>query len=150
MQVTYRKATEADLPNLLPLLQSLFAIELDFTYSPDLQLRGLQMLLGVEQAAIIVALEQNNTIGMVTGQLTISTAEGGKSLLIEDLVVAQEYQRLGIGGNLLQEIAKWGSSQNASRMQLLADRTNLPALQFYTGNGWKKTQLIALRKYFTH
>ncbi len=148
MQITYRRATEADLPDLLPLLQTLFAVEVDFTFSADVQLRGLRLLLDSGQAAIIIALEQKIVVGMITGQLTISTAEGGNSLLIEDLVITEKYQRTGIGNKLLQEIAKWGSSRYASRMQLLADNANVTALNFYKKNGWKKTQLIALRKYF--
>ncbi len=149
MRLTYRKATEADLPDLLPLLQTLFAIEVDFTFSADLQLRGLRMLLDCEQAEIIIALEQKNVVGMITGQLTISTAEGGMSLLIEDLVITEEYRGNGIGNKLLHEITKWGGTRNASRMQLLADEANGAALEFYRKNGWKKTQLIALRKYFS-
>ena len=34
-------------------------------------------------------------------------------------------------------------------MQLLADRTNHPALDFYRRQGWQHTQLICLRKYST-
>ena len=149
MHLTYRKATEADLPDLLPLLQTLFAIEVDFTFSADLQLCGLRMLLDCEHAAIIIALEQKKVIGMITGQLTISTAEGGMSLLIEDLVITEKYRGIGVGNKLLHEITKWGSTRNASRMQLLADKANVAALEFYRKNGWKKTQLIALRKYFS-
>lgn len=144
----FRKATEADLPDLLPLLQSLFALEEDFTFSAELQLRGLQMLLESDQAVIIVALDKETVVGMVTGQLTISTAEGGTSLLIEDLVISEVFRGYGIGRQLLHDIGKWGSSQKALRMQLLADSNNLPALEFYTHQGWSRTNLIGFRKYY--
>jgi hypothetical protein len=34
------------------------------------------------------------------------------------------------------------------RLQLLADAENEPALAFYGKSGWKRTQLICLRKRF--
>ncbi len=148
MSIHYRKATEADLPDLLPLLQSLFALEEDFTFSAELQLRGMQLLLESPQAVIIIALNQKSVAGMISGQLTISTAEGGASLLIEDLVIAEFVRGNGIGRKLLEEIGKWGRSHNALRMQLLADKNNLPALEFYQHLGWSKTNLIGLRNYY--
>ncbi len=147
MLINYRHATEADLPELLPLLKSLFALEVDFTFSASLQIRGLQLLLESTGATIILGLYQEKVVGMITGQLTISTAEGGPSLLIEDLVVAEEFHGCGVGSNLLAEIGQWGNSHNANRMQLLADYTNQPALDFYKHNGWQRTNLIGLRKH---
>jgi ribosomal protein S18 acetylase RimI-like enzyme len=32
-----------------------------------------------------------------------------------------------------------------SRLQLLADMDNAPALDFYTRRGWRRTSLLALR-----
>jgi hypothetical protein len=36
--------------------------------------------------------------------------------------------------------------QGMTRLQLLADKSNSPALAFYTRQGWQSTQLFALRK----
>lgn len=140
---------ESDLPFLVGFLEQLFAIEEDFTFSRDTQLKGLEMLAGSASSAIMVAEDSSRIIGMVTGQLLISTAEGGRCLLIEDLFVKTEARGQGIGRKLLQAIGKWGFDHGAKRMQLLADRDNLPALDFYAKSGWMQTKLICLRRYFS-
>ena len=84
---------------------------------------------------------------MVTGQLTISTAEGTTALLVEDLFVAVPYRKKKIATSLLQELGSWAFKNGASRMQLLADKNNESALEFYHKDGWQSTQLVCLRKY---
>lgn len=147
--VVYRQATRADITALLQLLHQLFAIEEDFTFHPDRQKRGLELLLDTPEAIIVVAETDHEVIGMATGQKVISTAEGGPALLVEDVVVARPWQRSGIGSDLLREVSIWGRQQGARRMQLLADRNNEPALCFYRENYWQQTELICLRKYQT-
>ena len=144
-----RLAVQSDIPAMVALLHRLFTIEADFQFSAERQHRGLELLLGSGTAAIMVAEEESEVVGMVSAQLVISTAEGGPSLLIEDLVVAANRQSQGIGTALLLAVEEWGSAKGADRMQLLADRTNLPALDFYRRKGWRATQLICLRKYST-
>jgi GNAT superfamily N-acetyltransferase len=144
-----RPATGSDIPAMLVLLHQLFTIEADFVFSGERQQRGLELLLAADAARVTVAEEQGGVVGMATGQLVISTAEGGPSLLVEDLVVAPTWQNLGIGTSLLNALAAWGADRGAGRMQLLADRTNGPALDFYRLKDWRETQLICLRKYST-
>ena len=55
------------------------------------------MLLAHETAIILVAEAAGQVIGMCSGQLTISTAEGGFALLVEDVVVAGPWQGKGVG-----------------------------------------------------
>ena len=145
-QPIIRGAVPADVDALLPLLRDLFSIEEDFVFQADQQRRGLVMLLAVKNAQVLVAETDGHIIGMCTGQLTISTAEGGPSMLVEDVVVRQDARRRGTGRRLLDAIVRWGEQQGASRMQLLADRHNTPALRFYERLGWKTTNLICLKK----
>jgi GNAT superfamily N-acetyltransferase len=84
-------------------------------------------------------------IAMATAQLVVSTAEGAWSAWIEDVVVAQNFRRLGIGGSLLAALLDWAREKGATRAQLLADRSNAPALDFYRRLGWQSTQLGAWR-----
>jgi GNAT superfamily N-acetyltransferase len=136
-----------DLDDMVLLLQQLFGIEKDFHFDADRQRKGLELLLDSTRSVIMVAKEQDSVIGMATGQLVISTAEGGPSLLVEDVVVKVSRQNEGIGSKLLQGLGEWGAERGAGRMQLLADRTNSSALNFYHRQGWQLTQLICLRKF---
>ena len=142
-----RPAKREDLEPMLLLLQQLFGIEEDFCFDAARQRKGLELLLDSPSSAIIVAEKQDLVIAMGTAQLVISTAEGRPSLLVEDVVVKPSWQKQGIGSQLLQTLADWGADKGARRMQLLADRTNFPALDFYHRDGWQQTQLICLRKF---
>ena len=142
-----RPARPADIPCMVGLLELLFAIEADFTADATRQSQGLALLIQQPLACIMVADNEGLVVGMCSGQLTISTAEGGYSLLIEDLVVATEYRGRSIGPSLLEAVATWAAGHGAARMQLLADRDNVSALGFYRRIGWKDTSLICLRQY---
>ncbi|MFT5699956.1 MAG: ribosomal protein S18 acetylase RimI-like enzyme [Desulforhopalus sp.] len=142
-----RRATIEDVENLLPLLELLLGIEQDFTFDATRQKRGLQLLLQQPSAAIFLAEQDGVVIGMVTGQITISTAEGGLALLVEDLVVAPEYRNKNIARTLLTSLGNWAQENSANRMQLLADANNHKALDFYKKCGWNHTKLICLRKF---
>lgn len=43
----------------------------------------------------------------------------------------------------------WAVKKGLRRLQLLADKTNIPALRYYKCAGWQQTNLIGLRKYPT-
>ncbi|MDO9139860.1 MAG: GNAT family N-acetyltransferase, partial [Methylobacter sp.] len=53
--VNIRTAQPKDVPQLVVLLQTLFAIEADFDFDADKQARGLQLLLHSDNACIWVA-----------------------------------------------------------------------------------------------
>jgi GNAT superfamily N-acetyltransferase len=142
-----RPACPEDLDRLTELLKVLFSVEEDFTFNQTLQQRGLQLMLENDRGCILVAEVDGQVIGMCTGQLTISTAEGRQALLVEDVVVDASFLGQGVGRSLMEAIGAWAKKQGASRLQLLADRNNAPALEFYKRLGWQSTALICLRKY---
>ena len=142
-----RAAEGRDLAVLVDLLEALFSIEADFRPDPDRQRRGLARLLAEPaRAGVLVAERGGAVIGMVTAQLVVSTAEGGASAWVEDMVVAEAERGRGIGRRLLEAIEAWAAARGASRLQLLADRENAPALAFYARLGWGPTRLVCLRR----
>ncbi|MFA7347817.1 MAG: GNAT family N-acetyltransferase [Desulfurivibrionaceae bacterium] len=145
-QTAIRPALLGDLDGLVDLLRMLFAIEADFAFDAALQRRGLAMLLAHEGAVILVAEAAGRVVGMCSGQLTISTAEGGFSLLVEDVVVAEAWQGKGVGRALLAALEQWAADRKIGRLQLLADRNNAAALEFYRRLGWQGTELICQRR----
>jgi ribosomal protein S18 acetylase RimI-like enzyme len=146
--ITVRIAKPSDIPKLVELLKELFTIEADFDFDQEKQAHGLNLLLNSEKDCILVAelLSDNKVLGMCTVQTLISTAEGGPVGLLEDLVVAADFRHHGIGAKLLAEAVNWAECQGLKRLQLLADKNNLPALNFYEKQGWESTQLVCLRK----
>ena len=145
---TIRRAAVADTDAMSALLQALFRIEADFNCDPDRQRRGLLMFMagcGKHRAALVADCG-GRLVGMATAQLVVSTAEGGLSAWVEDVVVDANWRGQGIGSRLLAGIADWAASAGASRLQLVADQNNGPALKFYRKHRWQSTRLICLRK----
>ncbi|MBI4792999.1 MAG: GNAT family N-acetyltransferase [Deltaproteobacteria bacterium] len=144
--VIIRPARQGDIDSLTELLKILFTIEEDFVFDEMRQRRGLQMMLDNDRACILTAEADGQVIGMCSGQLTVSTAEGGPALLVEDVVVRGDWHGRGIGRRLMESLGAWAGEKRVSRLQLLADRNNGPALDFYHKLGWQTTELICLRK----
>jgi len=146
MAARIRPAMASDLPDLVQLLGELFSIEADFTPDADAQRRGLALMLADTRHRMVLVAENEGAVrGMVTGQLVVSTAEGGLSVLVEDMVVEAAHRGHGMGRALLQAMEAWAVERGATRLQLLADRENAPALAFYDREGWGGTRLVCMR-----
>ena len=146
--IQIRRAVAADIPGMVALLKSLFSIEADFSFKSSTQIRGLQLLLDAPEnkaCAMVAVADDGRVLGMVTMQLVVSTAEGAPSGWIEDMVISQGIRRRGLGRRLLKSIMDWGAGQGATRFQLLADKNNAPALEYYQKLGWSGTSLVCLR-----
>ena len=145
--ITIRRAVSADLDALVRLLGVLFSIEADFRPDPGRQRRGLaQLLEDPARRLVLVAEWTGEVVGMVTVQLVVSTAEGGASAWLEDLVVEERCRGAGVGGRLLEAAEDWATACGATRVQLLADRENAGALRFYAHRGWSHTRMVCLRR----
>lgn len=142
-----RPAVPADIEFMVSLLRLLFSIEEDFQANEERQRQGLALMLDNPRGIILVAEVDDQVIGMCSGQLLISTAEGGPALLMEDVIVTEEFRGCGVGRLLVSAMGEWAATQGACRLQLLADRKNNDALVFYARLGWQATGLICLRKY---
>ena len=142
-----RRGKHSDISGMIRLLRILFSIETDFVFDEETQQSGLEMMLDdCTNRCIMVAELNQEIVGMCTAQILISTAEGGSVALIEDLVVEEPCRGKGIGKELLLSLERWANARGGRRLQLLADRNNTRALEFYKKMGWKYTQLICLQK----
>lgn len=146
----FRRATSNDIPDLISLLRELTELEEDFDFSPEKHQSGLELLLAApeDKACILVAEDtcENRVVGMCSAQVAISTAMGGYSVWVEDVVIASSCRGKGIGKSMLEKLKEWAeTTAKASRLQLWADRDNLPAIEFYTATGWNITNGIVLK-----
>jgi GNAT superfamily N-acetyltransferase len=148
MDIAIRPARTDDVPRMCGLLAELFSLESDFAPDGKNQARGLGMLVNdpTGTSFALVAVREGRVIAMATVQTLISTAEGGRVGLVEDVVVDRDFRGQGIGTRLLDGITIWSREQGLKRLQLLADAANMPALDFYKNRRWNTTRLICLRK----
>jgi ribosomal protein S18 acetylase RimI-like enzyme len=148
MDITFRPARPEDIPHLCDLLEELFSREPDFSTDRKKQERGLGLLVADPSGSslILVAVNDDAVIGMATVQTLVSTAEGGRVGLVEDVIVDERFRCRNVGTLLLEEIIARSGKMGLTRLQLLADRDNHQALNFYGSRGWAATRLICLRK----
>ncbi len=142
-------ATLDDLPELADLLFDLFSQEEDFVPDRDKQLRGLRLIL--EEPArgrVFVIRSANKIIGMINLLITISTAEGGFVLLLEDLVIHRDHRGQGYGSQLLDYAIDFAKKKAFLRITLLTDRPNNRSLHFYLKNGFVESGMVPMRMYF--
>lgn len=143
--MTLRPATLNDLPDMVTLLEELFALEPDFVFQPEVHSQGLALLLAEPRARALLATRayDGKVVGMITLQPHISTGFGQIDGIIEDLVVSQRYRGQGIGGLLLLQMETWAREQGYARLRLAADHENTTAWNFYRKHGWNSGRMVS-------
>jgi ribosomal protein S18 acetylase RimI-like enzyme len=145
--VLVRPARPEDIDAMAKLISLVFLLEEDFAADPDKQRQGLKLFFeNPARRCLLVAEYRQQVIGMCSAQLLVSTAEGGWKAIVEDVVVGEDFRSKGIAKKLLGTLEEWASSNGVKRLDLLADRDNIKALDFYYNQQWKTTNLIALQK----
>ena len=148
--VVIEPATEADLDELSEMLGGLFSQEGDFRPDKEKQLRGLRLIFEQPSRGRVFVLRQNGAIvGMINLLFTISTAEGGFVILLEDLVIHQQYQGRGYGSKLLQHAIDFAKQKNFLRITLLTDRPENLAQEFFRHHDFVESSMIPMRLWIT-
>src|SRR5918911_2835766 len=112
-EVVIEPAVFEDLDELSDLLGELFEIESDFRPDKQKQLRGLRLIFEEPNRGRVFVLRRDRSIvGMINLLFTISTAEGGFVILLEDLVIHQQFQGHGYGAKLLQHAIEFAKQKN--------------------------------------
>jgi len=142
-------ATIEDLPQLVELLVALFSVEEDFRPDKAKQEHGLRLILEQPNRGRIFVLRTDHmVIGMVNLLFTISTAEGGLVILMEDVVVHPQHRRQGYGGKLLDYAIQFARAKNFRRITLLTDKISAESQAFFSKHGFSFSSMIPMRLVF--
>ncbi len=140
-------ASAADLDALADLLAELFTLESDFMADRAKQLAGLRCIVDNPALGRLFVLRMNGqVVGMANALITVSTAEGGRVLLLEDVILKRECRGHGLGRRLVEHVFAWAAQAGLMRVTLLADRDNAAALAFYQRLGFSPSSMQVLRK----
>jgi GNAT superfamily N-acetyltransferase len=143
---TVEQATLLDLPQLSDLLHDLFSMESDFKPDRAKQMRGLQLILEQPNRGRIFVLRHNGLIlGMINLLFTISTAEGGFVIMLEDVIVHRDHRHQGIGAKLLAHAIEYAKVKNFLRITLLTDRLNDESQRFFKSHGFFTSAMVPMR-----
>lgn len=141
-----REATASDIPRLCELLELLFTQEADFRPDRAKQEAGLGKIIAEPGIGrILVLTDGNDVIGMVNLLFTVSTAEGAKAAVLEDMVISPGHRGKGEGAHLLQSAVTFARELGCARITLLTDRDNSRAISFYRRHGFGLSEMIPLR-----
>src|SRR6188508_1329073 len=144
--VVIEPATFEDLDELSNLLGELFKEESDFRPDKDKQLRGLRLIFEQPNRGRVFVLRYDRTIvGMINLLFTISTAEGGFVIVLEDLVVHKAFQGKGYGSRLLEYAIQFAKQKHFLRITLLTDRPELRSQNFFKRYGFFESAMIPMR-----
>jgi GNAT superfamily N-acetyltransferase len=144
--VVIEPAISEDLDELSSLLGELFSEESDFRPDKDKQLRGLRLIFEQPNRGRVFVLRRDRSIvGMMNLLFTISTAEGGFVILLEDLVVHKEYRGHGYGSMLLDYAIEFARQKNFRRITLLTDRPELRSQSFFRKHGFYESPMLPMR-----
>jgi GNAT superfamily N-acetyltransferase len=135
-----------DLEQLVELLGLLFDDEEEFAPDADKQRRAMQAILSdPDVGRSFVAREGERIVAMANLLYTVSTAEGGRAALFEDLVVVPERRGRGIGSALLRHVIDSARKEGLTRITLLTDRGNKRAQALYRKMGFVASTMTAMR-----
>lgn len=140
-------AGAADLEAMADLLAELFTLESDFVPEREKQLAGLRLILEDRAVGRLFVLRADGRVtGMANALLTVSTAEGRRVVLLEDVIVGAAWRGRGYGRALVEHVVAWARAEGLPRITLLADRDNAAALAFYQRLGFNFSAMRVLRK----
>lgn len=132
MQTTIRKATAADMPAVLQLIQELA----DYEKAPE------EVIVTVAQLQLdgftgdrpyfycFIAENENGVAGIALYYIKYSTWKG-RCVFLEDIVVTQRERRKGIGKVLFDAVLEEAKQSGAKRMEWQVLDWNEPAIEFY-------------------
>jgi len=142
-------ATIRDINGLVGLLTALFSQDIEFEPDTEKQYEGLhQIISNPEIGEILVLKDDGQIIGMVSLLYSVSTALGGKVAILEDMVIASSFRKVGLGSVLLNRAIEFAKERNCLRITLLTDYDNEAAIHFYEKFGFVKSSMIPMRRIF--
>ncbi len=144
-------ATIEDLNQLTELVMSLLGDEEDFKPDRHKQEHGLRLILEQpNRGRIFVLRTDHELIGMINLLFTISTAEGGLCILMEDVIVHPMHRGQGYGSMLLKFAITFAREKKFKRITLLTDRIGAESQKFFQKHGFAFSHMIPMRLVFAN
>lgn len=142
MTVTVRQATIHDMDHLVPLFD---AYRQFYGKSSDLSLARTFLTERFQHNESIIFLALSDTgsgAGFTQLYPSFSSVRAARTYILNDLFVAPEARRTGVGALLLNEAARFGRAAGAARLSLSTALANTPAQGLYESLGWKRDEVF--------
>ncbi len=137
MEYTIRKATEADMGQVLSLIQELAVFENEPTAVEVTEEELIREGFGDSPLFhCFVADTATGIVGIALVYYRFSTWKG-RTIHLEDLIVREELRGKGIGKALYTSVMKYGAEQGVKRVEWNVLDWNTNAVNFYKNSGAK-------------
>jgi len=132
-------ATPADVGEVAPLFD---AYRQFYRKPSDVEAarRFLFARLSKGESVLFLARHEGRAVGFVHLYPAFSSVELRRVWILNDLYVAPEARKLGIGRALMQRAHELAEATRANCLTLETASDNLPAQRLYEGLGWKREQ----------
>ncbi|OJU17710.1 MAG: GNAT family N-acetyltransferase [Clostridiales bacterium 43-6] len=137
-EVTFRIATEADVPLIFRFIMALAEYE-SLTDMVTATQEGLrESVFNNKQAEVFFAVVDGVEVGYALFFQTYSTFAGRAGIFLEDLFVLPEYRGKGYGKAILQHLARITLERGCTRLEWWCLDWNKPSIAFYLSLGAQK------------
>jgi len=135
--VQIREARVDEAPRIVPIYELLFD---EPGYRPEIwdpprAERALKEAIESDDAAVLIAEEDGELVGLCTAYLELNSVRYGQRCWVEDLVVVPQRRSQGVGGALLDTAEDWARQHRATHFELDTGEARGDAQRFYEGRG---------------
>jgi len=141
--ILIRKATESDLPVIKKLLADLINAMVN-TESIDIgiALKSCEHLLNDADSHFLVAEIAGTPVGFINFTVRQTILHRRPSALIDELVVAKEYQGKGVGKQLVLAAIEKCKQLGCCEVEVSTEKTNIKARKFYKKCGFNERGIL--------
>jgi N-acetylglutamate synthase-like GNAT family acetyltransferase len=141
--ILIRKANESDLPAIRELLDDLIGA-LDNTEGIDIEiaLRICSHLMHDASSHFLVADMNATAVGLINFTIRRTVLHRSPSALINELVVARDYRRKGVGRQLVLAAIQRCKALGCCEVEVSTEKTNVKARDFYRQCGFEEKGIL--------
>jgi GNAT superfamily N-acetyltransferase len=141
--VVIRKARKSDLPAIRKLVAELVDA-LNDTECIDIRStdRTLGHLLKDDRSHFLVAAMKGTPVGLIHFMIRQTILHRSPSALIDELIVTKEYQKKGIGKQLVLATIQKCRQIGCCEVEVSTEQTNIEAREFYKSCGFNKSEIL--------
>ena len=96
------------------------------------------------------ALKSNGQLFLINLLFTISTAEGGFVILMEDVIISPDHRGQGYGTKMVEYVKDFARRRDFRRITLLTDSVSEESQRFFEKNGFVKSHMVPMRLLFVN
>ena len=140
MSIEIKRLTKEDLSNFTSLIE-LFNLVFEEESKIGSEVNSLRLLNNSGFIAI-VAIAENEVVGGLTAYELSMYYSDASEIFLYDLAVKPEYQRMGIGKGLLQNLKEYCIENGIKDFFVMAHEEDEHAIEFYHATGGKSEKVV--------